>query len=68
MKQGNVYVCNVCSAKSNEDKERVFIKAHKDGESVHICLACLPMLILGAGKLKSNHKLESEFFNEFKNH
>ncbi len=67
MKRGNVYICNVCGIESSKDKEAVFIKAHKGGETVHICTDCMPSVIHGSGSVvKSNHKLESEFYEEFR--
>ena len=67
MKRGNVYICNVCSIESSKDKEAVFIKAHKGGETVHICTDCFPKIIHESAKLvKTNHRLESEFYEEFR--
>lgn len=66
MKFGNVYVCNVCGIKSNESEDAVFIKAHKNGDSVHICTDCMPSVIHGSGKVvKSNSELETEIFNAY---
>jgi len=32
MKSGDIYICNICSLKSSDDENAVFIKAHKNGE------------------------------------
>jgi hypothetical protein len=61
MQIDQVFVCNVCGRPSDQDKSAVFIQAHKGGEEVHICTACIPHVIHGSGDVvKSNQVLKSE--------
>ncbi|CZE47797.1 hypothetical protein [Campylobacter geochelonis] len=61
MKIDNIYVCNVCCTRSDEDKNAVFIKAHKGGEEVDICTSCMPSVIHGSGLVvKSNDEVREE--------
>lgn len=61
MKKDNIYICNVCGLRSDEDEDAVFMKAHKGGEDVHICTACIPSVIHGSGLvIKSNSQIEEE--------
>lgn len=61
MKSGDIYICNICSLKSSDDENAVFIKAHKNGETVHICTSCMPSVIHGSGMVvKSNSEIEEE--------
>jgi len=61
MKSGDIYICNICSLKSSDDENAVFIKAHKSGETVHICTSCMPSVIHGSGMVvKSNSEIEEE--------
>lgn len=65
MKSGNIYICNICSLKSSEDENAVFIKAHKNGEDVDICTSCMPSVIHGSGMVvKSNAEIQSELAEE----
>lgn len=65
MKSGNIYICNICSLKSSEDENAVFIKAHKNGEDVDICTSCMPSVIHGSGMVvKSNSEIQSELSEE----
>lgn len=59
MKKDNVVTCNVCQRRSDEDRTAVFIEAFKDGQTVHICTACIPHVIHGSGEVvKSNEEIE----------
>ncbi|NLY03876.1 MAG: hypothetical protein GXZ15_03445 [Campylobacter sp.] len=61
MKIENVYVCNVCSLESGDDKDAVFITAHKGTEEIHICTACIPAVIHGSGiVVRPNKDVEAE--------
>ena len=61
MKSGDIYICNICSLKSSDDENAVFIKANKNGETVHICTSCMPSVIHGSGMVvKSNSEIEEE--------
>ena len=65
MKSGDIYICNICLLKSSEDDNAVFIKAHKNGEDVHVCTSCMPSVIHGSGiVVKSNSEVESELAEE----
>lgn len=62
MEINGIIVCNVCGLKSSEDKDTVFIKAHKNGQSVDICTSCIPSVIHGSGEVvKTNEEIEAEF-------
>lgn len=61
MEINGVVICNVCGLKSSEDESAVFVKAHKNGESVDICTSCIPSVIHGSGEVvKSNAETKSE--------
>lgn len=61
MRDGDIVVCNVCGLKSSDDKNAVFIRAHKNGEEVDICTSCVPSVIHGSGMVvKSNDEIKSE--------
>lgn len=61
MEINGVHVCNVCSRPSDQDPSAVFIQAHKGGETVHICTACIPHVIHGSGEVvKSNETIKAE--------
>lgn len=42
MREKDLVVCNVCGLKSSDDKNAVFIHAHKNGEEVDICTSLYP--------------------------
>ena len=49
MREKDLVVCNVCGLKSSDDKNAVFIHAHKNGEEVDICTSWIPSVIHGSG-------------------
>lgn len=61
MREKDLVVCNVCGLKSSDDKNAVFIHAHKNGEEVDICTSCIPSVIHGSGMVvKSNEETKAE--------
>ncbi|NLC28553.1 MAG: hypothetical protein GX780_07250 [Campylobacteraceae bacterium] len=61
MEINNINICNVCARPSDQDPSAVFIHAHKGGELVHICTACIPHVIHGSGDVvKPNATIQAE--------
>ena len=61
MRTENIVVCNVCGQKSTENENAVFIRAHKNGEEVDICTACIPSVIHGYGLVvRSNDEIKED--------
>ena len=61
MRPENIVVCNVCGQKSTENENAVFVRAHKNGEEVDICTACIPSVIHGSGLVvRSNDEIKED--------
>ena len=61
MRTENIVVCNVCGQKSTENENAVFVRAHKNGEEVDICTACIPSVIHGSGLVvRSNDEIKED--------
>ena len=61
MKIGEIYVCNVCGLKSDENENAVFIHTHKNGEEVDVCTSCIPSVIHGSGMVvRSNDEVKED--------
>lgn len=58
MRKDNICICNVCGAKSSDDKNLVFVRAFKDTQEVDICTKCLPSVIHDSGEIvKTNEEI-----------
>ncbi len=60
MEINGVQVCNVCLKPSDEVKGAVYIKAVANGEDIHVCTGCIPVIIHGDGSaIRSNAEVKA---------
>lgn len=61
MEINGVQICNVCGKPSDEVVGAVYIKAIANGEDIHVCTGCIPVIIHGDGSaIKSNEQVKAE--------
>jgi hypothetical protein len=61
MQIGEITICNVCLKPSDEVQGAVYINAVANGEDIHVCTGCIPVIIHGDGSaVKSNEAVKAE--------
>ncbi|DAB31665.1 MAG: hypothetical protein PWQ42_519 [Sulfurospirillum sp.] len=61
MEINGVQICNVCLKPSDEVAGAVYIKAVANGEDIHVCTSCIPVIIHGDGSaIKTNETVKEE--------